>query len=477
MQFFLRLSTTFFGVCLLFFSLQAQAPFISDGPGEGLGQYGYLEVDATTHVTLNSNTYGNIHFLHARWWTGAEYIYNTNDLSCGGSNTAGATPNYNMSDLTNTAPGDMAFVSARATYCFNNGDGNNYNERQFRFIDIEPDNNIGNAVIADDDMDDLVGSFTLDAGGAAVILNRLFIQNDGTAQEGNDLPNDAFKVYYEPITGSEVFNGDEANQLIYGDYGGGPTNDNIYGHDLLNISIPPSGLRVYVTYNDSSTTLNNSGETVNLSIINDGISLSPSLDNHDLLRVGQTNISNNQNVVLFPVEFISFSGHLQTNNTIKLTWTTATEFNASHFEVQKYMTNSWQTIGNVSANNASFSEYTFIDADAKEGFNRYRLKQVDLDGGYIHSNAILIEGPRSILDIQIYPTLARDEVGISLAEAFDGHIQVVNSVGQVVDCQVVTNDLLIYNLNVANAPKGIYFIQIIHSTLGILRTERIIKQE
>ena len=40
-----------------------QAPFIQTGAADGLGQYGYLEKDATTFARLNSNTYGNIFLI------------------------------------------------------------------------------------------------------------------------------------------------------------------------------------------------------------------------------------------------------------------------------------------------------------------------------------------------------------------------------------------------------------------------------
>jgi hypothetical protein len=89
---------------------------------------------------------------------------------------------------------------------------------------------------------------------------------------------------------------------------------------------------------------------------------------------------NNQNPL--PVELVSFSGICNEGN-INLTWQTASEFNSSHFDVEKSRDGeNWQMLATVPSAGTSNELLTYQTADnnGTNGSNYYRLRQVDVDG-------------------------------------------------------------------------------------------------
>jgi hypothetical protein len=283
-----------------------QAPFIVGS--EGIGQYGYIEKDAsTTYFRLNSNTYGNIYQMFARTYISSNILtYGTAPNTCAA--VTHNTNNYNFGSLN---AGNVIYSSVHVDYCLGaNSYGGNpnqtgFNERSFFVMDVvgKTDAVVGTINYATGN--NVVLSFTIsnnNTNGQA--LNRLWIQNDGTAAEGADIvaTNGAFRVYYEAATGSETFDGNESFGELYGNYNSNSTSNNSYGNDALNISIPQNttgGLRCYVVLMGSSTYLNTSaiGKTVRLNVIDDGISITPnrnssySLMKMDLLRPSNSYIS------------------------------------------------------------------------------------------------------------------------------------------------------------------------------------------
>lgn len=100
-----------------------------------------------------------------------------------------------------------------------------------------------------------------------------------------------------------------------------------------------------------------------------------------------------------PVELISFSGEIVINQTI-LRWSTGSEINNSHFEIQKSIDGkSFETIGIVEGNGNSTEliEYNYVDLDVSTAY--YRLKQIDYDLNFEYSDVILIENESSSISI------------------------------------------------------------------------------
>jgi hypothetical protein len=83
-----------------------------------------------------------------------------------------------------------------------------------------------------------------------------------------------------------------------------------------------------------------------------------------------------------PVELLSFTAECA-NESIILKWQTASEYNSSHFEIEKSTDGlNWNTIGQLPAagNSNELLSYSLEDASKRTNTSYYRLNQVDIDG-------------------------------------------------------------------------------------------------
>jgi len=110
-----------------------------------------------------------------------------------------------------------------------------------------------------------------------------------------------------------------------------------------------------------------------------------------------------------PVELVSFTGTLLSNENVFLEWKTASELNHYGFEIEKSYKNSdtWETIGFVESygNPSSSVEYSFTDVTAHSfPIVKYRLKSIDNDGSFQYSDVIEVNaGPLSYELSQNFP--------------------------------------------------------------------------
>jgi len=113
------------------------------------------------------------------------------------------------------------------------------------------------------------------------------------------------------------------------------------------------------------------------------------------------------------VDYIHIAAQ-QKNNTIVLSWATATEVNNDRFEVQKmFRSNEFVTLGSLKGNGSTNLEmhYRYQDHVPLAGSNYYRIRQVDFDGKESFSETIsVIYMPPQPL---IYPNPATTTLHIS----------------------------------------------------------------
>lgn len=110
-----------------------------------------------------------------------------------------------------------------------------------------------------------------------------------------------------------------------------------------------------------------------------------------------------------PVELISFEGEIFENK-IKLIWQTATETKNYGFDVEKSNSHDiWEKIAFVDGhgNSSSPKEYIYFDENPSIGKNKYRLKQIDIDGAFKYLETLEIEigntVPNKLTLFQNYP--------------------------------------------------------------------------
>jgi hypothetical protein len=91
-----------------------------------------------------------------------------------------------------------------------------------------------------------------------------------------------------------------------------------------------------------------------------------------------------------PVELVSFTASVMqfnNENSVELSWITATELNNSGFNIERKTENAeWENIGFIDGHGTTTEaqSYSFIDRDLSAGSYSYRLKQVDFDGSFTY---------------------------------------------------------------------------------------------
>ena len=98
-------------------------------------------------------------------------------------------------------------------------------------------------------------------------------------------------------------------------------------------------------------------------------------------------------VVVTPINLTTFTGNKIEKN-VQLNWTTATEKNNSHFNIQR--SNDGLNFENITkvmgkGNSSSINNYFYTDVNVPNNNLYYRLQQVDVDGKSTLSAVILIK--------------------------------------------------------------------------------------
>ncbi|MEM6348715.1 MAG: T9SS type A sorting domain-containing protein, partial [Bacteroidota bacterium] len=127
-------------------------------------------------------------------------------------------------------------------------------------------------------------------------------------------------------------------------------------------------------------------------------------------------------LVIFPVEFLSFTGAWDKGKEkdAVLEWSTAAELNNDYFIVERsYDLNQWTDVAKV--NGAGTSQgtryYTTKDQNAAalpfDEYIYYRLRQVDFDGAYSFSDVIQLNRLNLQYNVKVGPNPFRSQLGIS----------------------------------------------------------------
>jgi hypothetical protein len=159
---------------------------------------------------------------------------------------------------------------------------------------------------------------------------------------------------------------------------------------------------------------------------------------------------------------------------VLLSWVTTTEANSDRFEIQHSVdAKNWSDIGTVTASGESklTSKYSFIDADAVNGLNYYRLKMVDKDNTYSFSriNSIILDGGLGI----IYPNPVNESItlGIDNTKTISS-LEIFDTKGTRV---LKTTKLVSNKINVERLIPGIYLLKITQIS-GAVIVQKIVKQ-
>ena len=167
-----------------------------------------------------------------------------------------------------------------------------------------------------------------------------------------------------------------------------------------------------------------------------------------------------------PVELTKFTVQKDKNGAL-LNWTTNSEINNSHFEVEfSHDGFNWNTIGIVQGAGNSFeiNTYQFTHNEIGSGIHYYRLKQIDFDGTESYSNVKNLSfDNKSKLKSFIAFQNQNNKVEVQALFNGMGEAFLIDTRGKIVEQMtfISTNKSgLNLEFNSINLTKGIYFVKI-----------------
>lgn len=181
-------------------------------------------------------------------------------------------------------------------------------------------------------------------------------------------------------------------------------------------------------------------------------------------------------VAALPVEFSGFTGKVSGKD-IRLDWSTATESNNKHFEVE-FSTDGkfFKQIGVVAGAGTTYTtqRYHFEHATPSVGVNYYRLRQVDYDGAFEYSSMVSVEiKGKAFASYRLFPNPVQNAFTI---QADDGevpsNVTLINTLGQEIKLDQ-SNAVTTFEIP-SSLQSGTYIIRF--DAAGETRFERIVVQ-
>jgi predicted RNA-binding protein with TRAM domain len=178
-----------------------------------------------------------------------------------------------------------------------------------------------------------------------------------------------------------------------------------------------------------------------------------------------------------PVELLSFNASCLENQTV-LTWQTASEHNASHFDIEKSTDGTnWRVIGQVQAagNSTELLSYNFVDNDKSNAY--YRLNQLDIDGKNEYFGPISSSCESGKFKFLTSPNPSNSQFNLQIYsnvnESVNIEIQDLN--GKVVQVKQlnVQNGINIYLIH-SDCPQGVYYIRLVRENNEIFIIKQLI---
>jgi len=169
-----------------------------------------------------------------------------------------------------------------------------------------------------------------------------------------------------------------------------------------------------------------------------------------------------------PIKLLAFSVR-ENNGKNLLQWTTATENNSDHFNVQRSSdAQNWSTIGTVNASGFSTTEirYSFTDGIPMKGMNYYRLAMIDKDAALEYSKIVSISARENtglgITFIDISTGANTAILKINSIQAQSANLSIIDVSGRTVlnsgiQLQRGTNTI---TKNIPNLLQGIYYVKL-----------------
>jgi hypothetical protein len=183
--------------------------------------------------------------------------------------------------------------------------------------------------------------------------------------------------------------------------------------------------------------------------------------NSDVAFAAYNNNTFTINSNVLPVSWQKLEGHLM-DNKASLVWETASESNSDYFMVEKQTgASSFREIGRVEAagNSSGLRRYQFLDPNADQRIQLYRIKLVDQDGRQYSSPSIVLRQSSTNGAWLPYPNPAKNHLTVKHSYSITGMIRVYNSSGYLMLQQRASTSQNASLLHIGKLPPGIYQLQ------------------
>ncbi|PCJ64397.1 MAG: hypothetical protein COA58_13670 [Bacteroidetes bacterium] len=170
-----------------------------------------------------------------------------------------------------------------------------------------------------------------------------------------------------------------------------------------------------------------------------------------------------------PVEWLKIAAVWTKDKDAAITWSTASETNTSHYEVERKTDDSeFTSIGLVDAfgNTNSISKYSLVDFEANIQNSKniiYRVKQVDFDNAFEYSNSVILTRKPGGLTVTAYPNPITNFVNVEINQKGKYNIIITDVTGHLIVEKTGTNynsfsPIKIGELN--QLRKGLYLVRV-----------------
>lgn len=164
-----------------------------------------------------------------------------------------------------------------------------------------------------------------------------------------------------------------------------------------------------------------------------------------------------------PLTLVEFKLEPLDNKFINLNWTTNSEYNTSHFEIE-YSTDgiNFNNLGIQKCFQTGINKdgkYTFLHTNPIMGSNYYRLKIIDLDKSYTYSKIIVFKLVKKSNSLIIYPNPASDFVTIKFDQLkSNANILLTDNQGKCIKNISLDKYTTEKNISLKGIPAGNYVV-------------------
>jgi Secretion system C-terminal sorting domain len=167
--------------------------------------------------------------------------------------------------------------------------------------------------------------------------------------------------------------------------------------------------------------------------------------------------------VALPVTWLFVKAQL-TNGKTTVSWATAQESNTGKFEIEHSTDGrSFIKVGETAAagNTSATTNYSFTHTLPVNGFNYYRIKQIDNDGKFKYSDVVTVLKKDNLVQTIIAPNPVKDILHVvETKETFIGTAEIYNAAGSLVLRKLINASRQIYGIPVSNLINGAYVLKI-----------------